>query len=212
MWYHGTNQNIKKFKISGDIQGLNTASSSCNDLIYFTKDTRLANTYADGAANKLYPEDHNGHVKKLDDWQLEYNRLLDKGFYNEADQLLEKIESYESMLSETVSGHCIYAVNLLPEKFKVFDFEGSQWGGDKTDKIINLARTKGLDAIFVCNVIDKISMLSNEGSEKPTILAVVLNENCIEMSFVRNENSITPEKVESINYKLTSESNQHMSM
>lgn len=201
MWYHGTNQRIDKFRISNDIQGLNTGSSFCSNLIYFTKDTKLASSYADGAAGKLYPEDHIGHVKKLDDWQNEYNRLMDNNKFDEADELLEKIEEYEYLLSESLSGHCIYPVNLEPKKFKVFDFNGKDWGGEKAEKLINLAMKKGLDAIFICNVIDKIDMLNNQGIESATDIAIVLNESCIKMSLSKNDCSVTPELISKINKK-----------
>ena len=195
MWLHGTNQTIDKFKILNDIQGINTGSESSEGLIYFTKDANLASDYATGAANKLYPEDHNGHINKLNDLEKKYHSLMNKNMFNEADDVCMKLESYESNLSEIKSGQCIYSVNLTPKKFKIFDFKNRQWGNNQTQQILAYAIKNKLDAIFVCNVVDKIQMSSKLD---PTDIAIILNDQCIDISFIEDSLSITPSVITKI--------------
>jgi hypothetical protein len=208
MWLHGTNQTIKKFIISSEIQGINTGSESSDGLIYFTKDTALASDYADGAANKLYPENHNGHIEKLNALEKEYNSLMDKRMFDEADAACIKLESYESSLSENKSGQCIYSVNLTPDKFKVFDFKNHQWGSKQTQQILAYAMKNKLDAIFICNVVDKIKMQSKL---EPTDIAIVLNDDCINISFIKDSQSITPSFVRKVLDKNLLNSNNSIS-
>jgi hypothetical protein len=208
VWLHGTNQTINKFIISGDIQGINTGSESSDGLIYFTKDTDLASDYADGAANKLYPENHNEHIDRLNSLEKEYNSLMDKRMFDEADFACMKLESYDSSLSEIKSGQCIYSVNLTPEKFKVFDFKNHQWGGKQTQQILAYAMKNNLDAIFICNVVDKIQMQSKL---EPTDIAIVLNDDCIDISFIKDPQSITPSFVRRVLDKNTLNSNDSIS-
>lgn len=201
MWYHGTNQKIDRFIISSNIQGINTGSASSKGLIYFTKDTRLASDYADGAANKLYPENHSGHIEALNELGVEYNSLMDKRMFDKADEICNQMEDYESYLSDAKSGQCIYPANLNPSKFKVFDFKGAGWGGEQTENVLAYAAKNKLDAIFICNVVDKIDAYSEFG---PTDIAIVLNQNGIDMSLIKDPNSITPSFIENLLEKMNS--------
>ena len=190
MWLHGTNQVINKFRISRDIQGINTGSNSCQDLIYFTDSTDLSGDYANAAANKLYFGDHNGWVKKMDRMAEQYNSLIDKNQFDDADKIMEELEILEQNLQESKSGHCIYAVYLEPQNAMTIDFKGREWGGERTEDVLRLARQRKVDALFIKNVIDRVSMMEKG---QPMKMAVVFDESIISPAFGYAPKGITPD-------------------
>lgn len=190
MWLHGTNQVINKFRISQEIQGANTGSNSCQGLIYFTDSTILSDDYADAAANKLYFGDHNGWVEKMDNMAEQYNSLMNNNQFDDADKVMEDLELLEQNLQESKSGQCIYAIYLEPKNAMTIDFKGREWGGDRTEDVLRLARQRKVDALFVKNVIDRVSMLEKG---QPMKMAVVFDESIISPAIGYAPKGITPD-------------------
>lgn len=180
MWFHGTNQNISKFEVNEDIQGLNTNSYFTSGLIYFTNSPELAFDYANSAAKNMYPDNHGEHEKKLLELSNEYNSLLDNGLFDKSEELMSEIEDYSHLISTCNTGQQIYPVHLVSKKVKQVDYKGFDWGGDNADKLIELAINKNLDVLIVNNVIDKTLM---NKSYEPISIAIVLNPDVIHTIF-----------------------------
>jgi hypothetical protein len=191
-WYHGTNQIIDQFKIDENLQGLNTASATTQGMVYFTDSQEVAADYAQAAANKMYPENHLKHEKRLQDLVSLYEQQLNKCLFDQSEKTYEQIEAVEENLKADRSGQCIYPAELFPKKVMVHDFEMKEWGNAGTDDILQKAKDDKVDALFIKNVKDQPSM---EAPKIAMTLAVVFNCRCIKFSFLSPKKGISPDAI-----------------
>lgn len=176
LWYHGSNQDIIKLKVDDDIQGINTQSATSKKAVYFTSSPEHAGEYANAAAKNLFPFNHKDSQDQLNTLSDTYYNQMKAGMFDLAEATCEALESLESELVNSEEGQVIYPVLLTPKTIINVDFNGEDWGGDKAEKLMELADKKGIDVLIINNVVDKVSMDTERITNS---IAIVFNDDVI---------------------------------
>jgi len=147
--YHGTNQNIKEFKldqIGQDVKGLTSKSG-----FWFTNSIDEAQQYADYSAERMVP-DSIEHEKKVNELLERISQAERKRDYDLVDKLTAEVEDLEfGAMQAEPSGQNI--VNTFINIKNPLVVDASKKGFDQVE-VINEAKKNNNDGVIFKNISD----------------------------------------------------------
>lgn len=188
--YHGTNQVFDTFSLNPSVRSSHGASASAG--IFMTTLPAIAEQYARMAQRKLYPGNHDEHVRKVADLVARSQAAERRRDFDAAERLLEEAERLEAVGLDTTVGGRVLEIEIDPTNPLVIENAG-RVDLHEMKEILDRAFEAGHDAVVFEDIWDPASL--EEVSERYDHV-IVRDAALIRILSVR-ELQATPEEEES---------------
>lgn len=153
--YHGTNQVFETFSLNPSVRSSHGASASAG--IFMTTLPAIAEQYARMAQRKLYPGNHDEHVRKVADLVARSQAAERRRDFDASERLMEEAERLEAEGLDTTVGGRVLEIEIDPVNPMILENAGRMDLHEMKD-VLERAFEAGHDAVIFEDIWDPASL------------------------------------------------------